>query len=220
MKARYSLMLFSLMFAGACAFFGIWEFNLSRRSSAQPEELTLAELVKRHSNERLQHRSASNPNVVITDFKIVAPYAVETKGLTQRWVKVWVPIVPADTPDDRVADSIAAILFSSSIKNEQELVERFDRPKLQGLIDPQSAEPGIKATFSWKREFPTLDLDRCVIIVEGKQPAGILKLGALGFGFVFFLLLTGGVWYLARKIDQMPEPTSASDTPIAPEIIE
>jgi hypothetical protein len=44
------------------------------------------------------------------------------------------------------------------------------------------------------------------VIVDGKEPASFLKLAGMGIGCVFFLGLTGGIWFLPRWTDDPADP--------------
>ena len=188
------LIFWLLCFAGLCAFFGVRETDLALRSSSEAEQISLRNLISRGPE--------GNPNIILTDFAIVDEYAVEKKRLSGKWTKVWVPIVPADTSPDTMPLAVHAVIFSDKVENARQVHERFDRPQLRGLIDPQAAEPGLTASIMWKSKFPNLDLKKCIVIVEGKRPASILKLILLWLGCLLFLGMAGSVWYLARKMDQ------------------
>lgn len=204
MKTRYRLMLFPLMAATACAFFGALETNLAMRSSSEPEKIALRDLIARGPE--------GNPNIILTDFKILGNFSIEKKAITRKWTKVWVPVVPADTPDSDTQTPIRVVLFSDEIRSEKQVYERFAKPQLAGLIDPESAKPALSAAVFGKRKLP--DLKNCIVIVEGKGSAGLLKLSLLWVGCAVFLLMAGGVLYLAAKLDQIPEP--AKDVGQAP----
>jgi hypothetical protein len=195
MKMRYRLMIFLLCFAGLCAFFAVSETYLAVHSSSEAEQISLRELIARGPG--------GNRNVILTDFSIVDEYAVvEKKRFSGKWTKVWVPLIPADTPAGAEPIELHAVIFSDKVENARQFQERFDRPQLHGLIDPQSAEPGLTATIMWKSKFPRLDLEKCIVIVEGKSPASALKLALLWMGSLLFLGMASSVWYLARKLDQ------------------
>jgi len=124
--------------------------------------------------------------------------------ISGRWTKVWVPIIAKDD-DQAEGDQKAAIhifLYSESVANEAEARRRFSKPKLRGLIDQQSPKPGIIGSIMIEKRYPGTTPHNCIIIVEGKEPAGLLKLGLLAFGFMTFAGLTFGIWYIARQVDK------------------
>ena len=196
MSLRYSLMFFTGMGAAACALFGVQEYSLSARSSQEPEEISLHDLIKRGPE--------GNPNIILTDFSLFEDYIYEKKALSGDWTKVWVPIVPANG-DEKASGKPAAIrafLFSEDIHSDAEVRQRFDRPKLRGMVNPEAPKPGIIGRVLIRENYPGTEPSNCIIIEEGKEPASPLKLGLFGLGFVGLSGLTGGIWYMARKGDE------------------
>jgi hypothetical protein len=116
-----------------------------------------------------------------------------------------VPVVPADE-DQATADQqspIYVFLYGADVGGENEARQRFERPKFRGMVDPQAREPSIMGTLLLNKRYRLRDRDKSMVIVEGKEPAGVLKLGLFGVGFVFLVGLTAGIWYLARKLDKI-----------------
>jgi hypothetical protein len=199
MPVRIVLMLVSLGASAACFMFGAVELWTAVRSSQQPEEIALKELIQRGGQ--------GNPNILLKDFTIVEHYLIEKKFFSGTWTGVWVPVIPNEggKPNAPKTDAIQVFLYSNNIGSAREVLERFDRPRLRGLINPQAPKPPqgsfIGEVFLGQK-FPKTDPNRCIIIEEGKEPAGILKLGLFGVGCVFFLALTPGIWLLARELDK------------------
>jgi hypothetical protein len=198
-------MFFTLAGAGACALFGVQEYRLSARSSQEPEEVSLRDLIKRGPE--------GNPNIILKDFSIFEDYVYQKKLVSGRWTKVWVPIVPTDGDEAGTGRSAAihAFLFSEDVGSEKEVRQRFDRPKLRGMVDPDAPKPGIVGSVLIRRSYPGTDPSKCIIIVEGKEPAGVLKLGLFSVGFVVLIVLTGFIWYLARQLDKVEVETKPAD---------
>lgn len=197
MPLRYWLMLFTFGGAGLCAVFWIEEYRLSSRSSQEPEEISLRDLIKRGPG--------GNPNIILKDFSIFEDYVYQRKLVSGRWTKVWVPIVPTDGDEADAAKpaAIRAFLFSADVGNDKEVRQRFDRPQLRGMVNPDAAKPGILGGGLIRRSYPGTDPNTCLIIEEGKEPAGVLKLVLLGVGFLLGTGLTGAIWYLARQLDKI-----------------
>jgi hypothetical protein len=192
---RYRLMLGTLIGALGCLYFGVQEYALSARSSNEPEEISVRDLIRRGPE--------GNPNIILTDFSIFEDYICQKKMISGRWTKVWVPIVPKD--DDADGDQTAAIhifLYSENVANEAEARQRFSKPKLRGLINQEAPKPGIIGSIMIEKRYPGTKPHNCIIIVEGKEPAGVLKLGLFAFGFMAFAGLTFGIWYIARLADK------------------
>jgi len=195
MLIRYRLMLGTMIGALACLYFGTQEFLLSARSSREPEEISVRDLIRRGPE--------GNPNIILTDFSIFEDYICQKKMISGRWTKVWVPIVPKD--DNTEGDEKAAIhvfMYSENVANEAEARLRFSKPKLRGLINQEAPKPGIIGSIMIEKRYPGTKPHNCIIIVEGKEPAGVLKLGLLAFGFLAFAGPTFGIWYIARQVDK------------------
>ena len=196
MLIRYRLMLGTVIGALACLYFGGEEYGLSARSSKEPEEISVRDLIRRGP--------AGNPNIILKDFSIFEGYVYQKKMISGRWTKVWVPIVPKDD-DQADGDQKAAIhvfLYSEDVANEAEARRRFSKPKLRGLINEEAPRPGIIGSIMIENRYPGTKSEKCILIVEGKEPAGVLKLGLFAFGFIAFTGLTGGIWYIARQLDK------------------
>src|SRR5579862_1353695 len=106
---RAALIISSLVGVLCCVMFGISEYQLSARSSAEPEEIPLRLLIQRGAQ--------GNPNVIITDFEVIEDYIYKSKFGT--WKKVWVPVVPAD---DKASDAskaaIKVFLYGENVDGE------------------------------------------------------------------------------------------------------
>ncbi len=196
MRLRYWLMLFTLAGAAACALFGVEEYKLTSRSSHEPEEISLRDLIERGPG--------GNPNLILKDYSIFEDYVYQKKLISGRWSKVWVPIIPSDG-DEKVLGKPAAIrafLFSEKIGSDKEVRRQFDRPKLRCMVNPGAPKPGILGGVLITRMYPGTNPSECIIIEEGKEPAGAIKLGLFAVGSFILVGLTGGIWYLARQLDR------------------
>jgi hypothetical protein len=205
MRLRNSLMCFTLMGALACAVFGAEEYRLKTQSSQEPEEISLRDLIKRGPE--------GNPNIMLKDFALVEDYIYQKKLLSGRWTKVWVPIVPA-SPDKDVSGKPAAIhafFYSENVGSDEEVRRRFDKPRLHGMVNLNGSKPGIRGSILIKRSYPGTDPSQCLIIEEGRKPAGTLKLALFGVGCVLLIGLSGGIWYLARLLDKVEVESAPAD---------
>jgi len=180
--------LFLLIIGGVFLYLGFQEMRLSSTAQASPEEITLKKLIERGVQ--------GNPHVILSDFVLCNNIVYSSRS--GRWTKVWVPIVsPEDAKVDAAqgvrADNIQALLCSSKVGNAQELETRLNQPKLQALVINKIASIGSKERDLLKPTYPSIDFDKCLIIEEGREPAGRLKLLAmLGGGGAAFL--AGCVW--------------------------
>jgi hypothetical protein len=207
MRIRLALMGITLIAAGTCAYFGAEAYYLASRSSQEPEEISLQDLIKRGSE--------GNPNIILKDFVIFDDFVYEKKALSARWTRVWVPVVPSNEAEKASGKAaIRVFLYSENVGNEKEARARFEHPKMRGLVNPNAPKPGIIGSVLIKRSYPGTDPSRCIMIEEGLEPAGPLKLLMYALGVALFLGMTGGIWYLARQFDKMEVPptvTAADD---------
>jgi len=189
-------MFVTLFGALICAIFGLEELSLSQRSSREPEEISLIQLIRRGPD--------GNPNIVLTDFSIFDDYIYRKNLVGGTWTKVWVPILPSvgSTAGDKEPAAIRAFLYSEDIQNEAQVRQRFDRPKLRGMVNPNATKPGIIGRMLIRKNFPGTAPEKCLIIEEGKEPAGILKLALWALGFVVFVCLTPAIWYRCRQLEK------------------
>ena len=63
---------------------------LAKRASAEPERISLSNLIGRGRD--------GNPNIILTNFTVVD--VVTEKTITGRWTKVWIPVVPEGIPPE------------------------------------------------------------------------------------------------------------------------
>jgi len=200
-------MLITAIGAMACAFFGGNEYLLFSQSTKEPEEISLRELIQRGSD--------GNPNIILTDYEIFNDYIYRKRLLGRVWQKVWIPIVPSDEDGDETAvDSNPAIhvfLYGEDVEGESGVRERFDRPQFRGMINPMAPTPGIIQSVLINQRYPGTKVENCMIIVEGKEPPGVMILGLFGFGFIAFFGMTAGIWYVAKKLDEVEEEPESAD---------
>jgi hypothetical protein len=78
---------------------------------------------------------------------------------------------------------VEALIFSTNARNEDELAERCDRPQLRALVTNRIASLSSEEKNLLTPHYPGTDFDTCLIIQEGREPAGAGKL---------WLLLGGG----------------------------
>jgi hypothetical protein len=135
-----------------------------------------------------------NPNIILTDYVIDKKAGVvESKERSKTWTKVWVPAAPKDEvtvfPDGR-ADfpNVRAILMSTHVSNETELATRLQKDRLPGMVTNRVTKLGPTEKRLLRESYPNTDLDRCLIIEEGREPSGVGKVMALGAAGVILVL--------------------------------
>lgn len=202
MRLRYVLMVFPLMLAGLCAVFGIQEYALSARSSQQPEETSLRDLIKRGPG--------GNPNIILKDFSIFEDYVYEKRF--GEWKRVWVPIIPTGSDDVALSKrAIRAFLYSEDLRNDKEVRQRFGKAKLRCMVNPEAPKPGIIGSILIEKSYPGTKSSDCIIIEEGKEPASPLKLSLYAMGVAFFVGLCPFIWVAAWLFGRVKVEPQATD---------
>jgi hypothetical protein len=182
-----------LVFGGILIYMGYGEWQLAQSASATPEEISLKALLERGAE--------GNPNVMLTNF--VMGQNIVFSSRKERWTKVWVPIVPiedlkAEDGKAKQVESIRALLCSTNVHDAQELETRLNKPSLQGLVINKVASVGSKEADLLKSSYPQFDVERCLIIQEGRTPADAMKM-LLYFGGGGALIVVSLVMFVVAR---------------------
>jgi hypothetical protein len=178
------------------AFMGLQEWYAFRDARATPEEISLSALIARGTE--------GNAHVMLKDFELCDNLVYETEGTATSWNKVWVPVVPSQgggggrpaipgvAPPKLQPQQIQALIFSIRIRNPQELEQRCNVPRLQALVTNKLFGLGSEERKHLEQSYPGTDFSRCLIIQEGREPPGPVKvLTMCGIGSVLFLVGAG-----------------------------
>ena len=177
----------ALIAAAVLGYMTYTEGTLAMQSSAQPETITLKQLIARGAN--------GNAHIVLTDFELcdnlVNQFNENNKAV---WTHVWIPVVPKDEVDPKhkgplTPNNVKALLFSTSITNEPEMEAKLNQPRVQGMVTNRitSLDPKIRNLL--KQSYPGTDFDKCLIIQEGRAPFGFGLVALTGGGAVLALLI-------------------------------
>lgn len=191
--------------------FAWMERNLAVGASTTPEEISLKDLIARGPE--------GNPNIILKDYELGDNYVYDKEKYSKSWKKVWVPVMAvtdpehADPPGRHAAvKNVQAILVSTRVKNESELVDRLDQERLPGMVTNRIDSLGYQEKELLSKSYPNANLDKCLIIEEGREPAGSGKLVALGGGGILSLL--GGIGFLALSfVRRKSVPSYEGDRP-------
>jgi hypothetical protein len=177
---------------GVVFFLGINEKKLSDASSAEPEQVSLAKLIERGPE--------GNANIILTDYKLCPNFIGEKKTVGGQpvgdWTKVWVPIARPNLlglgalAQAAGGNEIHAIIFSTHVSNEGEMLAKLGRPPLHGMVTNRIKSLSVKEKELLRQSYPGIDCDRCLIIDEGRAPTSS-ELIALYLGGGGLLLLAG-----------------------------
>jgi hypothetical protein len=177
---------------------GFQEKNLASGASGTPEEITLKDLIARGPE--------GNPNIILTDFVLCDNYVFKTRNNV--WENAWVPAIPRqDATQNRGGkpSNVKALIFTLNARSQNDLYQRCEQPKLRALVTNKMVSLGNQERALLTKEYPGTDFSKCLIIQEGREPAGPLKLilmiGGGGLLALFGLGLIGlasGLWLWRR----------------------
>ncbi|HEV3257692.1 MAG TPA: hypothetical protein VG013_12475 [Gemmataceae bacterium] len=127
---RFGIVL--LVVGGVVGFMGIQEWRLRSAASHTPQEIALQDLIA--------HGPGDNAHVIVKDYNLCENFIYESeKPNTDRWNKVWVPVVPA-VAKAPLQNGLAArtnhvdvLIKSTHVHNQGELT-RLTGPRLQGMV--------------------------------------------------------------------------------------
>jgi hypothetical protein len=118
------------------------------------------------------------------------------KSRSGSWTGAWVPAIPGKPGPERAAkpEHIKALIDTSQARNAEEVYQRCEQPKLRGLLVNQieSLQPDERTLL--ERSYPGTDFSKCLIIHEGREPAGTGKV-LLMIGGGILLCLAALVWF-------------------------
>ncbi len=188
----------------AIAVIGFNEKGLAAAASATPEEISLAKLIARGPD--------GNPNIILTDYVLCDNFVFQTRNGS--WQNAWVPAVPREGqpggfPNVGIPPGIPgragrpaviqALIFTIKARDENSLFQLCEQPRLPALVTNRIMSLGGEERRLLEQSYPGTDFSRCLIIQQGREPAGATKLifmiggGSLaalaGFGLLGFALV-------------------------------
>jgi hypothetical protein len=145
------------------------EKRLADTAAAQPQEMTLRQLIDRGPE--------GNPHIILSDFEFAENMVIEKKEKSERWTKVWVPMTPLEVNLDGPPkpSSVRAILLSKNVTNNEGLAALEAKPKLNGLVTNLIDKLGYKEKQLLANRYPGTNFEKCIIFEEGREPASTMK---------------------------------------------
>jgi hypothetical protein len=215
-------------------YLGFQERGLAATANQVPEEISLKNLIARGPD--------GNPNVILTDYEL-CENIVYKPGKYGGWQNVWVPVVPIDETEEEPLPFpganppgknppgknpgvpndvqpagvkptvVRALIFTTHAHNEDELVRNCQKDKLPALVTNKISSIGYEEKKILEQQYPGTDWSRCLIIHEGREPAGVVKQTLLfgGGAALIFLAMVIPVVILIRSINQRPAPNRRRD---------
>jgi hypothetical protein len=179
---------------------GFKEKGLAAAASATPEEISLQALIARGPD--------SNPNIILKDFVLCENYVFRTRNGI--WESAWVPAVPQQgaNPLGGRPPVVQALIFTINARSQADLYQRCGQQRLRALVTNRIVSLGGKERDLLAQSYPGTDLSRCLIIQEGREPAGPAKLvfmiGGGGLSCLVGLGLVGTGFCLWQKDRSAP----------------
>ena len=176
-----------LILGGVLIYFGFQEWMMASRSSEQPETIALNDLIARGRS--------GNLHVVVTEFEVGdIPVCFYTSN-KDSFHDVWIPVVPREGAAN-LGRPIPAIIMSKRARTQADVDRLGKQSRIQGMVSDVWLNDERKLKL--RESFRGIDFSRCIIIEDGRQPAGPLRViaflgggvAALGVGLV--LLVSGG----------------------------
>ncbi|HKI30621.1 MAG TPA: hypothetical protein VKA46_01920 [Gemmataceae bacterium] len=172
------------------------ERDVSVVVSDEPEEIALKDLIARGPD--------GNANIILKDYGLGQNFVIRMNG--NSWAQVWVPVIPSEgtSGGEEVGDvkNVQAIIMSTQVQNKGELVRHLGVKRLAGMVTNRITKLGAEEKRLLRQSYPTADLERCLIIEDGRQPSGVGKVMLLGAGGIGLVLAGIGVLivgYLRRE---------------------
>lgn len=198
MRIRLAIIL--VVLGGMAAYYGVQEWRLAASASATPQEISLKDLIARGPGD--------NAHILLKEFIPCDNYIYSKKENNNNWDEVWVPVIPPDAlpklenlklgpgalplQQQIAPGNVQAIIKSTHIHNETELERLEKQPTLQGMVVNKISSIGSEEKTKLIESYPGTDFNRCLIIEDGRTPAGMgLVVASLGGGGVLVLVGIG-----------------------------
>ena len=180
---RLRLGITGLVLGGMLLFACYHEWRLGSAASAQPENLTLEQLIARGPN--------GNPNVRLRDFQLGENFAYFTDNHGIYWTRVLVPAVPSTMGEQAAHVLIPKVIIKSThVANKEQLDSLHARTQMQGLVVNRIESLGKDERELLVEDYPGIDFDNCIIFEEGRKPSD---------GTMIFLMGGGGLALAPRR---------------------
>ncbi len=183
---RLRLGVAGLVLGGMLLFVGFHEWQLGSAASAQPEDLTLQQLIARGPQ--------GNPNVRLRDFMLGDNFAYFTDDTGTYWKRVLVPAVPPTMGEQSAHVLIPKVIVKTThVANENQLDALHARTQLEGLVVNRIESLGKDERDLLIQDYPGIDFERCIIFEVGRKPSDGTMIFLMGAGGLALLLGGGGL---------------------------
>jgi hypothetical protein len=190
---RLRLGIAGLVLGGMLLFGGFREWQLGATASAQPEDVTLEQLIARGPD--------AQPHVRISDFVLGDNYVYFEDDSGIYWQSVLIPAVPNNKGDQAAHVLIPQVIVKTKhVTKEDELPSFRARARLEGMVINRIEGIGGEEKQILAKDYPGINFEKCIILEEGRQPSAGGMLFLMGGGGLA-LVLVGG-WLLLYNFNR------------------
>ena len=169
--------------------YGTTEWQLKTVAKESPQTISAAALAA--------NGPGNNANVRVTNFYVCTEdFVIEKRRRSDRWSKVWVPVVPAGQSPDM--GNIRIIVQDDDCEDEMDVAAMNGSGTLDGLIINKISGLGAEERRLLAKRYPGTDFNACYILDRGRRPiASAAVLGLMGGGG--FVALLGVAWIVKAR---------------------
>ena len=199
----------ALVVGGAIlTFFGYNEHKLASSAQADPQAMTVAELIEKGPGE--------NAHIVLSDFWLLdAQSVVEYEGEDDtQYTKIWSPVITSDdayveqyiafmeSEDELTApaynESIHIVLYSEEINDDGDFYNLLQADTVQGLIINEIDSMGGEELSLLQQSLPGINPDKVLIFEHNRKPKSTGTTMLMMVGGVVLILAGPGLFFLGR----------------------
>lgn len=198
----------ALVVGGAIlTFFGYNENKLASAADAEPQKMTVAELI--------ENGPGDNAHLVLSDFWLLdAESVVEYEGEDQsRYTKIWSPMISSgdayvqrylafmaseevDAPT--YEDTIHIVMYSEQINDDNDFYNFLQKETVQGLIVNEIESISGEELSLLQQSLPGINADKVLIFEHNRKPKSSGATMAMMAGGVLLILTGPGLFFLGR----------------------
>ena len=186
-------------------FVGVQEARLASRANSQPQQITLANLLK--------SRPGGHIYLDLSGFVLRDNLVYEAKSNAGPYTKIWVPADPIGqqgetllpgVPIPMTSGPIKLIIKSTDHSSDVEiaaLAMEGVNGSVRGMLVNEIESMGGEEKKLLQTSHRGTNFDTCYIFEVGREPSGAIKVIAFFLGSIVFFLL-GGAWILFVHADE------------------
>ena len=190
------------------AFFGYNENKLASAADAQPQDITVAELI--------ENGIGDNAHIRLGDFWLLDTQSVvEYEGTDDtKYTKIWSPVITSDDAyvEEYIAfmdsdaltpppynDTVHVVLYSESINDDNDFYNLLQEETVQGLIINEIETISGEELSLLRQSLPGLDPDKVLVLEHNRKPKSAGTTMLMMVGGVLLMLAGPGLFFLTRN---------------------